>query len=43
MCVYWDTVTYLMAIRKESHLNTMVSIYNYKQKSPYGTLFGGGK
>jgi len=43
MCVYWDTVTYLMAICKENHLNTMVSIYNYKQKSPYDTLFGGVK
>ena len=29
-----------MAICKENQLNTMVSIYRYKQKPPYDTLFG---
>ena len=41
--VYQDTVNLfrvlLMAICKENQLNTMVSIYRYKQKPPYDKLF----
>ena len=31
----------VMAIYKENHLNTMISIYRYKQKPPNDTLFKG--
>ena len=31
---------HLMPIFKENHLNTLVSIYRYKQKPPYDTLIG---
>jgi len=43
--VYRDTINlfcaHLMAICKEIHLNTMVSIYRYNRKLPYDALFRG--
>ena len=45
--VYRDTVNlfraYTMAICKENQLNIIVSIYRYKRKPPYDTLFGGSR